>query len=360
MKRFIAGLVLLFLLAACSSATPEGQPESGFSFAVDPSAGTVKVATAEGIGTQQTEGRRTLVPGQDLDLISASYAFLPGNVLVIEADFKNISDQTFTDLTFSRSSDSNVVSSSEPAAVDELKPGESTGPLRFEVRHRGQGFTYEVVVEAVVEGSDGAEACSDPVNIPDDVLRNELRKQLQLPADSEITCSDLASLTEFSYEDIDFFILDLEGLQYAVNLTVLEIIDGSLDDISQVSSLTKLTTLNLSLNVRISDVTPVGNLLNLEFLDLSGNAVGDISPLGNLTNLEYLGLSNNDVRDISPLSGLPELRELDFNNNAALEDYSPLQNLPNLQVLDLSNRFFTEEDSKLARHRLFRRSYRLD
>lgn len=338
MKRFTAGLLLLFLLAACSS-TPEVQPAPGFTFTVDPGAETARVTTTEGVSSQQAEGRRTLVPGQDLDIIDASYTFLPGNVLIIEANFKNLSDQTFTELSFSRADGSNVINSTEPGMVEALNPGEATGLLRFEVQHRGQSFTYEVVIEGAAEEPDGAEACVDPVNVPDDYLLYRIRIKLGFSENEKVTCADLASLTELDIEaeyDEDgafppFRVTDLEGLQYAVNLTSLSLTGNEiLKDVSQLSGLTKLVTLDLRGN-NVTDLSPLGSLVNLKELILTGNYgrfpdyvdLTDLNPLSELVGLERLELGGNQIEDLAPLSVLTNLVTLDLDLNR-ISDISPL------------------------------------
>ena len=341
MRKWVAGLALL-LLVACSSSTPELKNTAGFTFSVNPSAGTASVvATGGGASTQAVDGQRTLLPGEDLELTTVDYTFLPGNMLAIDAVFKNVSDQTFTNLSFSQAAGSdNIVSSTEPGLVARLEPSESTGPLRFTVQHKGQPFTYAVEATATVGETGGAD-CTDPVNIPDDVLRKEVRLQLQLSENSEITCSDLLRLTKFRYEDIDVFITNLEGLQYAVNLTSLEIGGGFLTDISQVSSLTKLTRLGLGGNEQIRDITPLGGLADLKYLDLASNAIEDISALGGLVNLEDLFLSRNAIKDISPLSNLTRLERLTLGRNDIV-DIAALSGLVNLNRLGLDDNFVTD------------------
>jgi len=51
----------------------------------------------------------------------------------------------------------------------------------------------------------------------------------------------------------------------------------------------------------ISDIPPLVDLTDLEFLDPCRNQIGDISPLANLTKLWYLELGYNQISDISPL-----------------------------------------------------------
>ena len=331
MKRRLWGSFLVLLLAACSSSPVDlPQTTSTFSFTVDPAAQTVNLVSAPAALSIQAEDRsRVLVPGEDLSLESYTFVFLPGNVLTIDAVFKNVSDQTFTNLSFSRGAgSSNVVNSTEPDVVATLAPGASTGPLRFEVQHRGQSFSYEVEATATVET--GGADCADPVTIPDEVLRQAVRDALNKP-EGDITCADMASLTELRQRGRqgengipNRFVENLEGLQYAVNLTTLQLMGNlALNDVTLLSTLTKLTDLDLSGN-RIGDIGPLSTLVNLTRLDLGFNLnIEDVSPLSNLTGLETLVLNINQIADIAPLSGLVNLRRLDLGTNF-VADLSPL------------------------------------
>ena len=321
MKRILWGSLLVLLLAACGTNQPDlPQATNTFNFTVDPAAQSVKfVAAPAGAVTAQAEdGSRVLVPGTDLNLESSEFTFLPGNVLAIDAVFKNVSDQTFTNLSFSRAAgSSNVVSSTEPGVVVTFNPGESTGTLRFTVQHRGQPFTYAVEARATVGETGGAD-CTDPVNIPDDVLRQGILYELQKTGE-DITCADMATLTELYLDgnpeiegDPANFIENLEGLQYAVNLKSLTLTNQPpLKDLTPLGSLTKLTNLIIA-NSAIEDISPLRNLVNLEGLIIVYSSVKDISPLSSLTKLESLYLDANKITNIDALANLVNLGSLNL------------------------------------------------
>jgi hypothetical protein len=113
-----------------------------------------------------------------------------------------------------------------------------------------------------------------------------------------------------------------------------------LPDLSVLSELTNLTTLDLSYRC-IADVAPIASLAQLERLELRGNAVEDILPLGALRALRSLGLANNPVwsswgiRSQLPFSQWAQLEELDL-SGTLLTNILPLSSLPALRVLDLS------------------------
>lgn len=76
------------------------------------------------------------------------------------------------------------------------------------------------------------------------------------------------------------------------------------------------TSLDLFLqDITNEDVVQIGKLKNLTVLDLHQTEISDISPLAGLTNLVELDLYNNQISDVSPLAGLKKLTTLNLGKN---------------------------------------------
>ena len=167
-------LTLIFLACRSTNQPPQPAPEPsvGFVLSVDPQAGLVTLASPQAtIAVQDVTPpgeTRVLVNGVDLEMASFSYAFKPGNVLEINASFKNITTgfnfiKPFFFSSAQTPAEGNYVSSSEPVLTDAdlggdgvLDPEEVTAEVVFSVEHSGAPFTYLVIansaVEAVVDG----------------------------------------------------------------------------------------------------------------------------------------------------------------------------------------------------------------
>ena len=157
---FYIGLLLLFV-TACSSEPEEALPLEGvFSFSIDPQTQTVGLneLNAERHPQQVSEEPRPLT-SQELMLENYSFHFLPDDVLKIEARFNNRSSYNFEQpFSFTVSPEiDNIISSTEPTVSDAdlggdgvLSPGEVTGTLVFEVKHKNEPFRYFVGASAKV------------------------------------------------------------------------------------------------------------------------------------------------------------------------------------------------------------------
>ena len=101
---------------------------------------------------------------------------------------------------------------------------------------------------------------------------------------------------------------DLEALQYVHNLKALDLGHNDISSLDWLKYCPDLEFLILADNWRITDITPIGNLKHLQYLELFVTGAEDLSPLANCTELLDLNLSyDRKVTDLSPLDGLTKL-----------------------------------------------------
>ena len=98
-----------------------------------------------------------------------------------------------------------------------------------------------------------------------------------------------------------------------------ELYDSDINDLEGVEYCLHATTMDLSEN-KISDLTPLSGLSRLRELNLSDNEISDIDPLSNLINLDVLYLANNQIRDITSLFELTKLSFVDLTGNTLSEE----------------------------------------
>ena len=163
------------------------------------------------------------------------------------------------------------------------------------------------------------------VIMPDLNLQRVVRSALSLNPNQPITRADMIML-ERLVAPRHHNIIDLTGLEHAVELKYLVLSGNDIDDIKPLRTLVKLERLSLGEN-RIADISPLKGLTQLEVLHLTSNRVIDVSPLAHLSMLRKLHLSNNLIADVSPLANLKDLIELEIRTNPAL-DYSTLSAIP--------------------------------
>ena len=184
------------------------------------------------------------------------------------------------------------------------------------------------------------QASTQTVDFPDPNLERAIRETLALTDGTPITRQELLNLMRLRVESPD--LKDLTGLEHATNLENLSLGGtGMVSDLTPISNLTSLKTLNASSN-QISDIRPLANLTNLAGLSLWSNEIQDISPLANLTKLTYLNAGGNHIENLEPLTGLIRLRTLDLSGNRVIADIAPLANLTALETLRLDKNAITD------------------
>ena len=168
--------------------------------------------------------------------------------------------------------------------------------------------------------------------MPDKNLQQAVANQLNISI-SDITKDKLQNLIKLSalMRSID----SIQGLEYATNLTDLDLMFNNISDISYLSNLIHLRSLNLNENQNINDISSLNNLLNLEALQLGGNQISDITPLSDLKNLNFLNLTDNQISNINAVSNLINLNDFSASSNQ-ISDVTPLTGLNNLTSLNLN------------------------
>ncbi len=119
---------------------------------------------------------------------------------------------------------------------------------------------------------------------------------------------DLPTYYLEDFEDIEmaeYEIDSLEGVEYCIHVTQLDLSKNQITDLSNLWTLQKLEELYLADN-QIGDIDALANLLNLKVIDLSNNFIDDITPLFELENLEYVNLAGNKI----PKSQLETLKKM--------------------------------------------------
>ena len=163
------------------------------------------------------------------------------------------------------------------------------------------------------------------IDIPDPNLRSLLEDTLE----TKIIRPDvMATLTSLKASGRN--ISDLTGLEFAVNLEELWLLNNPVSDLSALANLTKLEVLELAGD--ISDISPLAGLTNLRVLWFYNSDVSNISAVSGMTKLEKFGIRHSPVEDITPLARLVNLQELNL-HDCPIADISPLGNLTRLRVL---------------------------
>ncbi len=156
--------------------------------------------------------------------------------------------------------------------------------------------------------------------------------------------SNLLTLYDEQLTDAQLKILIPDILKIK-NLTLLDLRNNNLFDVSFLSELKGLTSLYLSSN-NLSDVFFLTELKDLASLDLRNNNLSDVSFLTELKGLTSLYLGGNNLSDVSFLTELKDLAYLDLRNNPnlpfsdeVLEDW---QNAP--KILNFIREYYAEQN----------------
>jgi internalin A len=221
------------------------------------------------------------------------------------------------------------------------------------------GFVSFAVL--IVGGVATAEECTDPVWVPDPGLRDAIMEALN--SFDEITCDEMESLGELDASQRD--IVDVEGLQFAVNLEGLFLQHNRIGDLSPLDGAVfpSLEVLRLTAN-EIHDIDPLAGMPAMWRLYIGRNPVDDLEVVANFHNLDALDVGatkiessdlvwlrelplvyfvayQNEIDDISDLAAISTLGSVVVMYNQ-ISDLSPLAQLPSLEIVGADSNPITE------------------
>lgn len=248
---------------------------------------------------------------------------------VIEPESGNYSEYIDVTVTGASGTVYAVCNSDFPASEQDVY----TGPISLEA-----GESKIVALSVAENGlvSDAVYAGYTVGNVVEEVKLADagmdayVRELLGKTAGSAIMSDELWAVEELDLPDT---VASLEDLPYFTGLHSLSLHHGTGLDLSVLSRLPTLRTLDLSgCTLSTAVMNTIVTLSELTSLNLSGCAVAEIDALIGLQKLETLDLSNNTVSDLTALSALLALRELNLTNNP-ITSLSNLKNCTELETL---------------------------
>ena len=172
----------------------------------------------------------------------------------------------------------------------------------------------------------------EPAVFADDAMESAIRQVLDVSESYIVYTNVMWDITEFTVPQNARSLEDLELMPYLKTLTIQNQDLGTLTDLS---SLSKLETLDLSGSTfPAADLQIIAKLPSLKNLKLSNCSLSTIAALEGAENLISLDLSSNTLRNLEVLSSMNTLKELNLKHNAvtSLNAISPLSNLETLDV----------------------------
>lgn len=182
-------------------------------------------------------------------------------------------------------------------------------------------------------------------SIQNPIVRDIIHEQLKYYIidynnDEYITKLALSKIYSIELKNKNLTSDDLNGLELFSNVSVIDLSDNNITDISVLSNLKRLYSINLS-NNDVTDVSILKNLENLDIINLSGN--NNVTGYEYLNNLYQLNLSNTNLVILNDISNNEKMYQLDLSNNTQL-DYNNIKLPKNISYLLLDNTNFSNSN----------------
>ena len=175
------------------------------------------------------------------------------------------------------------------------------------------------------------------VDIPDPNLNTALRQACDKPPfildPTPLTNLDLAKLTG-TLHLANKGIKDLEGIQYCINITQLNVYENPLTSFPDMTSMTGLQNLRMA-DCQLTEIPPaVATIPHLKSLDLSQNQISSIAPGLGFPSLAHIDLYSNKFTVFpDALLGYKTLQHIGLIKNSLKSLPDALGKMPNLAYL---------------------------
>ena len=127
----------------------------------------------------------------------------------------------------------------------------------------------------------------------------------------------------------------LEGLQWASQLSLLDLDDFRGTELSPLAAIDNLREFGISSNL-VTDLSPLAGHVSMAQLTIGGQGITDLAPLAGMTRITNLSISDTNASDFTPLAGMPEVMYLSLQDNGRLQDVGPLAGMAELTTLTVA------------------------
>ena len=170
-----------------------------------------------------------------------------------------------------------------------------------------------------------------------DIINNQLKYYIiDYNNDKYITKMALRKSSSLALQNKNLTSDTLSGLDIFYNISVIDLSDNNITNVSVLTNFKRLYSINLS-NNKVTDVSALKDLENLGSINLSGN--NNVNGYEQLDNLYQINLSNTNLSALNNISNNERLSQLDLSNNTQL-DYNSLKLPKNISYLVLDNTNF--------------------
>ncbi len=157
----------------------------------------------------------------------------------------------------------------------------------------------------------------------------------QEDVDEILTLKGLEELEITCYSDTIIDVSNIKELTNLRNLTMENFINSE-----SLGNLTNLEKLNIS-NSEHADLTSISNLTNLKDLHITDDSLENLSFVTNMTDLEKLYVSSTKLSNISAVGDLNKLKQFLIRKTPNIDDFSVLSNMTSLEFFEIQNDYYS-------------------